>query len=135
MIHSPGTIPIPPAEVVVGIPAELLRRRPDVQQAERIAALQSARIGIAEAEFYPHFAITGNIGVQAQNFSNLFNSQSLVGQIGPGFNWNVLNYGRIKNNVIAQDARFQQAVLTYRDTVLRANEEVENGIVGLLRER
>ena len=119
MIHSPGTIPIPPAEVVVGIPAELLRRRPDVQQAERVAALQSARIGIAEAEFYPHIAITGTIGVQAQNFSNLFNSQSLVGQIGPGFNWNLLNYGRIQNNVRAQDARFQQAVLTYRDTVLR----------------
>ena len=70
MIHSPGTIPVPPAEVVVGIPAELLRRRPDVQQAERAAALQSARIGIAEAEFYPHIAITGTIGVQAQNFSN-----------------------------------------------------------------
>ncbi len=130
-----GSIPVPPQEIVVGIPAELLRRRPDVQQAERAAALQSARIGIAEAEFYPHIAITGTIGVQAQNFSNLFNSQSLVGQIGPGFNWNLLNYGRIKNNVLAQDARFQQAVLTYRDTVLRANEEVENGIVSFLREQ
>jgi outer membrane protein TolC len=135
MIHSPGTIPIPPAEVVVGIPAELLRRRPDVQQAERVAALQSARIGIAEAEFYPRIAITGSIGIQAQDFSNLFDSKSLVGQIGPGFNWNLLNYGRIKNNVLAQDARFQQAVLTYRDTVLRANEEVENGIVSFLREQ
>ena len=119
----------------MGIPAELLRRRPDVQQAERAAALQSARIGIAEAEFYPHIAITGTIGVQAQNFSNLFGSQSLIGQIGPGFNWNILNYGRIRNNVQAQDARFQQAVLTYRDTVLRANEEVENGIVSFLREQ
>ena len=130
-----GLIPVPPQEIVVGIPAELLRRRPDVQQTERMAALQSARIGIAEAEFYPHIAITGTIGVQAQNFSNLFNSQSLVGAVGPGFNWNVLNYGRIRNNVRAQDARFQQAVLTYRDTVLRANEEVENGIVSFLREQ
>ena len=119
MLPSPGTIPIPPPEIVVGIPAELLRRRPDVQQAERVAAAQSARIGIAEAEFYPHIAITGTIGVQAQNFSNLFNSQSVVGQIGPGFNWNLLNYGRIENNVLAQDARFQQAVLAYRDAVLR----------------
>jgi NodT family efflux transporter outer membrane factor (OMF) lipoprotein len=130
-----GTIPVPPQEIVTGIPAELLRRRPDVQQAERIAALQSARIGIAEAEFYPHIALTGTIGVQSQNFSHLFDSNSLVGQIGPGFNWNLLNYGRIKNNVRAQDARFQQAVLTYRDTVLRANEEVENGIVSFLREQ
>ncbi|MCE5269034.1 MAG: efflux transporter outer membrane subunit [Planctomycetaceae bacterium] len=135
MIPTPGAIPAAPPDVVVGIPAELLRRRPDVQQAERVAALQSARIGVAEAEFYPHIAITGTIGVQAQNFSNLFNSNSVVGQIGPGFNWNVLNYGRIKNNFLAQDARFQQAVLNYRDTVLRANEEVENGIVDFLREQ
>ena len=63
-IKSPGTIPIPPKEVIVGIPAELLRRRPDVRQAERQAASQSARIGIAEAEFYPHIAITGTIGLQ-----------------------------------------------------------------------
>ena len=130
-----GSVPVPPPEIVVGIPAELLRRRPDVQQAERVAAQQSARIGIAEAEFYPHIAITGSIGIQAEQFSHLFDSKSLVGSIGPGFNWNLLNYGRIKNNVRAQDARFQQAVLTYRDTVLRANEEVENAIVGFLREQ
>ena len=79
--------------------------------------------------------ITGTIGVQAQDFSNLFTSQSLVGSIGPGFSWNLLNYGRIRNNVRAQDARFQQAVLTYRDTVLRANEDVENSIVSFLREQ
>jgi NodT family efflux transporter outer membrane factor (OMF) lipoprotein len=130
-----GLIPLPPQEVVVGIPAELLRRRPDVQQAERMAAVQSARIGIAEAEFYPHIAITGTIGVQAQDFANLFTPQSLVGAIGPAFNWNLLNYGRIQNNVRVQDARFQQAVLGYRDTVLRANEEVENGIVSFLHEQ
>jgi NodT family efflux transporter outer membrane factor (OMF) lipoprotein len=130
-----GSIPVPPQEIVVGIPAELLRRRPDVQQAERAAAAQSAQIGIAEAEFYPHIAITGTIGVQAQQVSNLFASQGMLGQIGPGFSWNLLNYGRIRNNVQAQDARFRQAVLTYRDTVLRANEEVENAIDAFLREQ
>ena len=135
IVNSPGSIPVLPQELVVGIPAELLRRRPDVQQAERMAALQSARIGIAEAEFYPHIAITGTIGVQAEQFSQLFESKSLAGQIGPGFSWNLLNYGRIRNNVRAQDARFHQAVLTYRDTVLRANEEVENAIVAFLREQ
>jgi outer membrane protein TolC len=111
IINSPGVIPVPPSEIVVGIPAELLRRRPDVQQAERVAAMQSAaRIGIAEAEFYPHIALTGTIGVQAQNFSHLFDSQSLVGQIGPGFNWNLLNYGRIGNNVQSQDAQFRPSI-------------------------
>jgi NodT family efflux transporter outer membrane factor (OMF) lipoprotein len=134
-VPSPGTIPQPPQEVVLGIPAELLRRRPDVRQAEREAAAQSARIGIAEAEFYPHIAITGTIGVQAENASQLFESNSLASSIGPGFHWNILNYGRIKNNVNAEDARFQQAVINYRDVVLRANEEVEDGIIGYLTEQ
>ncbi len=119
----------------MGIPAELLRRRPDVRQAEREAAAQSARIGIAEAEFYPHIAITGTIGLQAENYSNLFQSNSLAGSIGPGFRWNILNYGRIKNNVDAEQARFQEAVINYRNVVLGANEEVENGIIGYLTEQ
>ncbi len=119
----------------MGIPAELLARRPDVRQAEREAAAQSARIGIAEAEFYPHVAITGTIGLQAEHLNQLFEPSSLTGAIGPGISWNILNYGRIRNNVLAQDALFQQAVLSYRDTVLRANEEVENGIVGFLNEQ
>jgi NodT family efflux transporter outer membrane factor (OMF) lipoprotein len=134
-VQSPGSIPVPPQEVIVGIPAELLRRRPDVRQAERQAAAQSARIGIAESDFYPHIAITGTIGLQAENMSQLFESSSLVGAIGPGITWNILNYGRIVNNVRSQDVQFQQAVLNYRDTVLRANEEVENGIVNFLNEQ
>ena len=103
-----------------------------MRQAERQAAAQSARIGIAEAEFYPHIAITGTIGLQAEHLNQLFELSSLAGAIGPGISWNILNYGRIRNNVRAEDARFQQAVVNYRDTVLRANEEVENGIVGFL---
>ena len=134
-VKSPGSIPAPPQEVIVGIPAELLRRRPDVRQAEREAASQSARIGIAEADFYPHIAITGTIGLQAEYLNQLFEPSSLVGAIGPGISWNILNYGRIASNVRSQDAQFQQAVLSYRDTVLRANEEVENGIVGFLNEQ
>ena len=134
-VNSPASIPAPPQEVVVGIPAELLRRRPDVRQAEREAATQSARIGIAQADFYPHIAITGTIGLQAEHLNQLFESSSLVGAIGPGISWNILNYGRITNNVRSQDAQFQQAVLSYRDTVLRANEEVENGMVSFLQEQ
>jgi NodT family efflux transporter outer membrane factor (OMF) lipoprotein len=134
-IGPSGTVPSPPVEVVVGIPANLLRRRPDIRLAERQAAAQSARIGIAEAEFYPHLSITGNFGFEAQNFSQLFNQNAFMGQVGPGFRWNILNYGRIGNNVRAEDARFQQAVLNYRDTVLRAHEEVENSIHAFLREQ
>lgn len=134
-VGSSGTVPSPPPDVVVGIPAELLRRRPDVRVAEREAAAQSARVGVAESDFYPHFAINGVIDLDAQYFSQLFHSGSLAGQVGPAFRWDILNYGRILNNVRIQDARFQQAVLNYRDTVLRANEEVEDGIVSFLREQ
>ncbi len=130
-----SSIPMPPAEVAIGIPADLLRRRPDVRQAERQAAAQSARIGIAEAEFYPSLAITGNIAVQAEQFGDLFDWQSRTGRIGPGIQWNVLNYGRIRNRVRVEDARFQQAVLAYQNAVLAANKEAEDAIVAYLRER
>ncbi len=130
-----GSAPIPtaPAEVAAGIPADLVRRRPDVRRAERQAAAQSAQIGVAEADFYPHISITGTIGYSAQQIKDLFRSASLVGVIGPSFQWNLLNYGRILNNVRLQDARFQELVAVYQNTVLTAAQEVENGLVTFLR--
>lgn len=130
-----GAIPVVPPEVVVGIPAELLRRRPDVRRAEREAAAQSARIGVATAELYPRIAITGNIAVESEYFRDLFRWDSIAAGVGPGFRWNVLNYGRIVNNIDVEDARFRQLVLAYQETVLRANEEVEGAIVAFLREQ
>ena len=106
-----------------------------MRQAEREAAAQSARIGIAEAEFYPHIAITGTIGLQAQQASQLFESGSLVGAIGPGIRWNILNYGRIRNNVRAEDARFQQAIVNYRDMVLRPTRKWKTAWSVSLRSR
>lgn len=130
-----GPIPAAPPQILVGIPAELLRRRPDVRRAERLAAAQSAAIGIAESDFYPRIALTGFIGVESEDFSDLFNGASFVGSIGPGFRWNVLNYGRIENNVRVQEAQFYQRVLDYQNTVLTANREVEDAIVAVLEER
>jgi NodT family efflux transporter outer membrane factor (OMF) lipoprotein len=130
---GPAGIPAAPPEVAVGIPAELLVRRPDVRRAERQAAAESARIGIAEADLYPRISIVGNLGLQAQDFQNLFEGQSFFGQIGPSFSWNILNYGRIVNNSRVQDARFLEAVTRYQNAVLRAGEEVENGLVQFLR--
>ena len=126
-------IPDPPESVVVGMPAELLRRRPDVRRAERDAAAQSARIGVAEADFYPQFSIAGNIGLEARHFAKLWNSNSVVGSVGPGFRWNILNYGRIWHSVEAERAAFYQAVTQYQDTVLKANEEAENAIMAFLQ--
>ena len=127
------SIPTAPSEVVVGIPAQLLERRPDIRRAERAAAAQAQQIGIAQANLYPHISITGTLGYAALNGSQLFTSDSFNGSIGPSFQWNILNYGRIVNNVRLQDAKFQQTLLDYRTAVLNANQEAENGLVTFLR--
>jgi NodT family efflux transporter outer membrane factor (OMF) lipoprotein len=128
-----GTIPSAPSEVAVGIPADLLRRRPDVRRQERLAAAQCAQIGIAEADFYPAISIDGTIGYSAEYLPKLATAAAFDGGIGPAFRWKILNYGRIVNNVRAQKARFQQAVANYQNTVLKANAEAENGLVQFLR--
>jgi NodT family efflux transporter outer membrane factor (OMF) lipoprotein len=130
-----GPIPEAPPQVLVGIPAELLRRRPDVRRAERLAAAQCAAIGVAESDFYPRIAITGFIGYESEDLADLFDPASVAGSIGPGFQWNILNYGRILNNVRANEAAFYQLVLDYQNTVLAAGQEVEDGVVSFLKER
>jgi NodT family efflux transporter outer membrane factor (OMF) lipoprotein len=129
---GPGPIPTAPVEAAVGIPADLLRRRPDVRRAERQAAAQSAQIGVAEAEFYPHIAINGTWQYSAEFFKDLWKPTALNGSVGPTFTWNILNYGRILNNVRLQDAKFQELVATYQNTVLSAAQDVENGLVTFL---
>jgi NodT family efflux transporter outer membrane factor (OMF) lipoprotein len=130
-----GDQPVPqtPPEVIVGIPADLLRRRPDVRRAERLVAFQSARIGIATANLYPRFSLLGTLGYEAENFGDLFTPQSFIGSIGPDMRWDILNYGRLANGIRLEDARFQTTVLDYQSTVLRAGREVEDGIVLYLR--
>jgi NodT family efflux transporter outer membrane factor (OMF) lipoprotein len=130
---GPGSIPTAPVEVTVGIPADLLRRRPDVRRAERQAASQSAQIGVAEAEFYPHIAINATWQYSAEFFKDLWTPGALNGNIGPTFTWNILNYGRILNNVRLQDAKLQELVAAYQNTVLSAAQDVENGLVTFLK--
>jgi NodT family efflux transporter outer membrane factor (OMF) lipoprotein len=128
-----GGIPTAPIEVAVGIPAELLRRRPDIRRAERLAAAQCAVIGISEAEFYPHISFNGTMGWSSQYLKNIFKEEAIAGNLGPAFNWNILNYGRILNDVRFQDARFQELVAAYQQQVLDAQREVENGLVTFAR--
>lgn len=128
-----GDIPSAPAEVVVGIPANLLRRRPDIRAAERDVAAQSEQIGIALSDLYPSFTITGEIAFESEDFEDLFRSASNAGSVGPGFQWNVLNYGRIKNNVQLQKYGLQELIANYQNTVLTANQEVEDALVAFLR--
>jgi NodT family efflux transporter outer membrane factor (OMF) lipoprotein len=127
-------IPTTPPEVVVGVPADLIRRRPDVRRAERQVAAQSARIGVAVSDLYPHFSLLGTIGAEAEEFGDLFKTPgSMIGNISPGVRWDILNYGRLINNVRVQDARFQELAYAYQDRVLNAGREVEDGMVTFLR--
>ncbi len=128
-----GPIPTAPADVVVGIPADLLRRRPDVRAAERRVAAQSEQIGIAMSDLYPHITIDGTLGGSAEKFSHLFSPGAFNSHISPSFRWDLLNYCRIANNVRFQDARFLELVAAYQNTVLAANQDVENGLVVFLR--
>lgn len=128
-----GFVPNAPAQAVVGIPADLLRRRPDVRAAERRLAAQCAQIGIAEAELYPTLSIIGDIGYSTSHLERLFSQKSITGQFGPSVRWNILNYGRLVSNIRLQDARFQELAVAYLDRVLQANEEVENALVQFLQ--
>jgi NodT family efflux transporter outer membrane factor (OMF) lipoprotein len=128
-----ASIPTAPSDVAVGIPADLLRRRPDVRRAIQTAAAQSAQIGIAEADFYPAISIVGTLGYSAEQFPNLFRTAAFDGTIGPTFQWKILNYGRILNNVREQQAKFEALITNYQQTVLNADREAEDGLVTFLR--
>lgn len=134
-LTAAAVIPTAPVEIAVGIPADLLRRRPDVRRAEREAAAQCERIGIAKAELYPNFSLFGSLGLEASHSNDLFDSDSATGSYGLGFKWNILLYAIIMDAVRVQDARYQQALLGYRETVLRAAREVEDGSTALLADQ
>jgi NodT family efflux transporter outer membrane factor (OMF) lipoprotein len=139
LLQGEAVIPAAPPEVSMGVPAELLRRRPDVRRAERQLAAQSARIGVAITDLYPRFSLVGSVGFRTSDFAtgegidNLFDSGNVTGFLGPFFSWNVFNYGRIKNGIRVQDARFQQLLVSYQNTVLSALAETENAIVAYLK--
>jgi NodT family efflux transporter outer membrane factor (OMF) lipoprotein len=144
LLQGPPRIPEASEGVVVDIPAELLRRRPDIRLAELRVAAQSPLIGVAKADLYPSFALTGTIGWQATNsdglvrenaLDDIVDSDSIFWTAGPAFEWNILNYGRIRNQVRVEEARFQQVVVEYRNSVLQAYREVEDAMAGFVRSR
>lgn len=127
-------VPLPPAEVAIGLPADLLRQRPDVRSTERGLASQHARIGVAKAEFYPIFALPGTFTLDAFDAGNL-NSGALAYTFGPTFRWNLFSAGRVRNNVRAEEARTVQALNQYEQVVLQAVSEVESAMAALAEER
>ncbi|MDM0118041.1 TolC family protein [Variovorax sp. J22R133] len=143
LARAPGPLPematgkdvIPTAELdaIVDMPADLLRRRPDVRAAEMLLASQSALIGVSEADLYPSISLLGSIGVSATSLGA--STRALNWALGPSLVWNVFDHGRLTNTVLLQDARFQQLYEQYQDAVLRAAREVDDAAVAFARTR
>jgi NodT family efflux transporter outer membrane factor (OMF) lipoprotein len=137
LLQPSSGIPKAPAEVAIGIPADLLRRRPDIRSAEQQAAAQSALIGVTKAQLFPAFSLSGSFGfassdIDGASLSDAFKWSSRTASFGPAVSWNLFNYGQITNQVRAQDASFQQAILSYQNTVLQAQQEVEDALASFL---
>jgi len=132
---SEQAIPTTPSDVAAGIPANLLRQRPDLRAAERTLAAQTARIGVAKADLYPQFALSGSLSLDSADAAKVFNADSRAYSFGPSFRWNLFRNGQIRNNIRAADARAQQALARYEQTMLLALEEVENAMVSLTQEQ
>jgi NodT family efflux transporter outer membrane factor (OMF) lipoprotein len=133
LLGSSTDLPSPPASVAVGIPADLLRRRPDIRAAELQAAAQCAQIGVAKADLLPTLTLIGNVATigsntGSNNLTDLFTHASLAFSAGPSLSWNILNYGQITNNVRMQDAKFQELLVSYQNAVLKAQADVENAL-------
>ncbi|WP_319521809.1 efflux transporter outer membrane subunit [uncultured Desulfosarcina sp.] len=121
-------IPVPPLTVAVGVPANTLRRRPDIRSAERQLAAQSARIGVATADLYPKFQLLGTIGLESINSGDFFDKSSRFWNLGPSVSWRIFDAGAIRRNIEVQNAIADRYLAAYEGAVLAALEEVENAL-------
>lgn len=128
-------LPVAPAIVNVGVPSELLKRRPDIRSAERALAAQTARIGVATADLYPSFSITAALGLQSNQFGSWWNMSSRYWNIVPGVSWPVLDWGKIRSNIQVADARAEQSMIIYEQVVLRSFEDVESSLLQMVSEQ
>ncbi|HVU23428.1 MAG TPA: efflux transporter outer membrane subunit [Opitutus sp.] len=127
-LAAPEPIPTAPAQVALGLPAELLRRRPDIRAAERRLAAATARIGATKAQLYPHLGLSGTIGFVSTRSADLFDYSNRYFSLGPGLHWNLFDAGRVRAQVDAAAARAEGAYAAYRKTVLGALADVENAL-------
>ena len=144
LMAAASVIPMMTAPLEVIVPAEILRRRPDIRVAELRAIAQCEHIGVAKAELYPSLVLAGAIGIQTSSsggaqsgnstLANLVSPTSLLYSLGGSLFWPIFKYPRILNNVRVQDARYQELLVDYQQTVLKAAQEVEDELAGFLRE-
>ena len=124
--------PIPKSEKIIdiGVPANVLRQRPDIRGAERLLAAQTAEIGVATAALYPRFSLDGSFALQSRSLDNLFNSSSVTWLLGAPMKWNIFSGGQVRGNIQVQQEKAKQLLLQYEKKVLLAIEEVDNAIAG-----
>jgi NodT family efflux transporter outer membrane factor (OMF) lipoprotein len=127
-LQRPGTLPDPPARVQVGLPVDLLRRRPDIRQAERELAASTARIGVATADLFPRVAVTGAFGFQGQGLGQTPVAEKSIWSLGPTAYWPLLDFGTLDSIVELRDFRTRELLYNYRRSILMAVEEVDNAI-------
>jgi outer membrane protein, multidrug efflux system len=133
-LSKTGPVPLTPPEVPIGLPSDLLKRRPDVRQAEAQLHAATAQIGVAKADYFPQFSLTGSINYQSDLLRTLFAGSSRLWAVGPSMTWNILQGGAITANVRLQRELTTEALLTYRKTVLTALQDVENALVAFANE-
>ena len=134
-LSAVAPIPAAPPIVPVGLPSELLLRRPDVALAERQLAAATANIGVAKADLFPKFYLTGVAGFQGVSADEWFTSGSQFWSVGPAVQWRIFDAGRIRANIQVQNARQEQALANYENTALSAFEDVENALVAYAKEQ
>jgi NodT family efflux transporter outer membrane factor (OMF) lipoprotein len=134
-LSAVAPIPAAPPEVPVGLPSDLLLRRPDVERAERLLASATAQIGVARADLFPKFSLTGSAGLQSVSVSDWFTAGSRFWSVGPTVQWNIFDAGRIRANIKVQNARQKAALANYEKTVLTSFEDVENALTAYAKEQ
>ncbi|MGA2540475.1 MAG: efflux transporter outer membrane subunit [Verrucomicrobiota bacterium] len=134
-LTNAAPIPAAPPAVPVGLPADLLQRRPDVQQAERQLAAATARVGAAVSDLYPKFSLTGDVGLQSISPGDWFNAGSRFWTAGPTVQWRIFDAGRIRANIRVQNARVDQALAAYEQSMLAAFTDVETALTAYAREQ
>jgi outer membrane protein, multidrug efflux system len=130
-----GTLPTGPASVPPGLPSELLRRRPDVRQAEHQFAAATAEIGVAMADLFPKFSLTGSLGLESLQLKTFANTSSIFYSFGPSIQWRIFDAGQIWANVHVQNARQEQTLIQYRQAVIQSMADVESALTAYNREQ
>ena len=134
-LSPPMPVPPAPPEVPVGLPSDLLRRRPDVRRAERQLAAETARIGVAKSDWYPKLSLTGDVGTESVSLSKWFEPGSLFWSVGPSLQWRALDFARVRAEVRGQTAVQEAALATYEKVVLISLQEAENALVTYAQEQ